>query len=224
MLFYTYVWRDATGTPFYVGKGGLDCGKRAKKIISRSNEFKAIQEQGGCSVEIVDEFILESQAFAHESALIERYGRREFGGILVNKTDGGEGPVGAIRSAETRAKMSKSALNMTDDHRAKNSAGQRGKVRSAEVRLQNSTIRRASAPSAANSSGYKGVSFFIRKRKWRAAVWVNGKNKHLGWFNTPEAAALAYDEAALHAFGNDCYLNFNDRVAADGNSKLAEVA
>lgn len=101
-LFYTYIWRDAAGVPFYVGKGN---DRRAYATNKRSAEFKAVHALGGCTVEIVDEFILESQAHAHEIELIEKYGRREFGGLLVNKTDGGDGASGQIASAETRAKI-----------------------------------------------------------------------------------------------------------------------
>lgn len=102
-LFYTYVWRDAAGVPFYVGKG---TGRRAWHLAKRSAEFRAIHAAGGCSVEVVDEFVLESDAHAHEVHLIALYGRRIFGGSLVNKSDGGEGMAGLVHSAETKAKIS----------------------------------------------------------------------------------------------------------------------
>ncbi|TIL38537.1 AP2 domain-containing protein [Mesorhizobium sp.] len=105
MEFYTYVWRDAFGVPFYVGKGK---GRRARDASSarRSSEFIAVHSQGGCTVEVVDYFIHESQAHAHEVELIECYGRREFGGTLVNKTDGGEGASGSVQSKDARTKIS----------------------------------------------------------------------------------------------------------------------
>lgn len=107
MEFYTYIWRDASGVPFYVGKGK---GRRARQLSGRSVEFKAIHSQGGCSVDLVDMFIHESQAHAHEIELIERFGRREMGGLLINKTDGGDGTSGAIRTAEHKAKISASKV------------------------------------------------------------------------------------------------------------------
>ncbi|TIV38948.1 MAG: hypothetical protein E5V91_12445 [Mesorhizobium sp.] len=99
-MYYTYVWRDANGVPFYIGKGK---GRRAQNTTMRSEDFKSVHAQGCCTVEIVDWFIHESQAHACEVELIERYGRREFGGLLVNKTDGGDGV--SNPSAETRAKL-----------------------------------------------------------------------------------------------------------------------
>lgn len=52
-----------------------------------------------------------------------------------------------------------------------------------------------------NSSGYKGVSYDQASRKWRARIMVNGKSKHLGFFNTREEAYAAYCKAAVFYFG-----------------------
>lgn len=107
-LFYTYVWRDASGVPFYVGKGK---GRRAWITTQRSKPFKEIHSEGNCRVEIIDYFIHESQAHAHEVELISRYGRRDNGtGSLVNLTDGGEGTSGWVASEDTRAKISRAAI------------------------------------------------------------------------------------------------------------------
>ena len=35
-----------------------------------------------------------------------------------------------------------------------------------------------------NESGYQGVSFYNLTKKWRAAISVDGKKKHLGYFGT----------------------------------------
>lgn len=47
-----------------------------------------------------------------------------------------------------------------------------------------------------NSSGYKGVSWDKKTRKWRARIKVDRKDKTLGYFDTPEEAYTAYCEAA----------------------------
>ena len=38
-MFYTYIWRDGAGVPFYVGKGVK---RRARALSKRSAEFMAI--------------------------------------------------------------------------------------------------------------------------------------------------------------------------------------
>ena len=45
-----------------------------------------------------------------------------------------------------------------------------------------------------NSSGYRGVSFHKKDKRWRARISVNGKNIHIGNFKTKEDAAKAYND------------------------------
>ena len=47
-----------------------------------------------------------------------------------------------------------------------------------------------------NSSGYKGVTYIETANKWRARIMLNNKSIHLGYFDTPELAHLAYCKAA----------------------------
>jgi hypothetical protein len=74
-----------------------------------------------------------------------------------------------------------------------------------------SNLRPASASqnganAGAKTSGYKGV--WWTAGRWRAGIKVKRKAIHLGYFDTPEAAAQAYDEAALRHFGEFAKLNF----------------
>lgn len=52
------------------------------------------------------------------------------------------------------------------------------------------------------TSIYMGVSYHKRAKKWQANIKINGKNMHLGYFNTELEAKNAYDEAKLkyHSF------------------------
>lgn len=52
-----------------------------------------------------------------------------------------------------------------------------------------------------NSSGYKGVSFSKKYQKYVAYITVNYKQKHLGYFDNPRDAAVAYDIAARKYHG-----------------------
>lgn len=57
------------------------------------------------------------------------------------------------------------------------------------------------------TSSYKGVSYRNARNKWRASIQVNKKKLYLGFFKTPEAAAIAYNEAAIKYFGEFACLN-----------------
>lgn len=53
-----------------------------------------------------------------------------------------------------------------------------------------------------NKSGFTGVCFHIRDKKWVSQIKINGKMKHLGYFDDPELASQAYIEAKrnIHTF------------------------
>lgn len=57
------------------------------------------------------------------------------------------------------------------------------------------------------TSQRKGVSWHASRRKWRATIKINRVARHIGYFTTEEAAAEAYDRAALEHFGEYARLN-----------------
>jgi hypothetical protein len=56
-------------------------------------------------------------------------------------------------------------------------------------------------PHRDGQSGFNGVSWYKPTEKWTSQIWVNGKNRRLGYFSTAEEAAKAYADAAQAARG-----------------------
>ena len=96
--FYTYLWLRADGTPYYVGKGK---GNRTFRKGSPKDLTRIL----------IQNHPSEADAFAAEIFLIAYYGRKDLGnGILINRTDGGEGPSGCKPSESTLKKLKESHL------------------------------------------------------------------------------------------------------------------
>lgn len=57
------------------------------------------------------------------------------------------------------------------------------------------------ATSSRNKSGYKGVSWHKKAKRWQAQLVFLGTSYHLGYFDTVVEAASAYEELALRLRG-----------------------
>lgn len=144
--FYVYQHRRLdTNEVFYVGKGFGDRAHKKGKH-KRSKHWCNIVNKHSYVVEFVDTNLDEQTAFELEMFTIEFYGRKDLGlGGLVNNTNGGEGASGAIRSVETKSKIS--AAKCGDKHplfgktlstetKSKMSAAKLGKTLSTETRAK----------------------------------------------------------------------------------------
>lgn len=153
-MFYVYVYRDPrpskNNQPVYVGKG---TGDRDISHWSRGSHNKPFQDfiahlkrRGLIALcQRVFETKNEQEAFTKEVELIQLYGRRDLNtGTLFNRTDGGEGASGYIKSdTEKQIDINNSLLNWQDPkYRAKVVAAQKTVQGTPEARVmkaENST-------------------------------------------------------------------------------------
>jgi hypothetical protein len=56
-----------------------------------------------------------------------------------------------------------------------------------------------------NKSGVKGIVWYKKDKKWRAQIFLNGKQVHIGDYNNLEDATIARQNKAREDFG--VYIN-----------------
>jgi len=136
-VFYTYMWLRENGTPYYVGKG---LGLRAYRDGAPDKNRIVIQEWPD-----------ETTAFENEKRLIALYGRKDLGtGILNNRTNGGEGLSGLIKTKEHLEKITNQLKGrpLSEEHRRKISEGMKGEKNHAfgkkrpDVSIRNRAIKK----------------------------------------------------------------------------------
>ena len=120
----------AKHSPYYIGKGS------GSRILS--NQGRPVCKPKDKSLIVyIQEGLTEEEAFALESYCINLYGRIDLGaGCLRNKSNGGEGSSGAIKSETTRQKISRAHKGkvITAETRKKISEAGRGRKLSLAIR------------------------------------------------------------------------------------------
>ena len=88
---------------------------------------------------------------------------------------------------------------MDVDHRDGDGLNNRRNNLREATRSQNMCNQRISSR---NTHGLKGVHWHKAAGKWQAHIKLNGRNRHLGLFTTPEAAYAAYCDASTRLHGD----------------------
>jgi hypothetical protein len=74
------------------------------------------------------------------------------------------------------------------------------------------------------SGGRKGVNFHRYSGRWRASIQLNGKRRHLGYFDTPDQAHAAYCESAVRLHGDFVHESIRCHAASDQKKAHRQVA
>lgn len=98
---------------------------------------------------------------------------------------------------------------LTVDHRDSDPLNNRRSNLRVATSIQNAQNRRTTR--TLRRGEHKGVSL-ARSGKWVARIGCNYRREHLGLFDTPEAAAAAYDQAATRLHGAFAALNLELRL------------
>jgi hypothetical protein len=133
--FYVYAYVRSDDTPYYIGKGH---NQRAWKH-TKNDVIKTPADHN--NIIILETRLTSLGAAAIERRMIRWYGRKDLcTGILRNRTDGGEGVLGAIRTAKWNSNIGKANLGKkrTLEIGARHSIVMTGRKQSDETRKKRS--------------------------------------------------------------------------------------
>jgi hypothetical protein len=169
--YYVYAYLRETASangvkysPYYIGKGS------GNRIFS--SQGKPVNKPKDKSLIVyVQECLTEQEAFALEHYCIAIYGRIDLGtGCLRNKSNGGEGASGVIKSESTRQKISRAHKGkvVTMETRKKIGEASKGRKLSLATRKKMSESRKGEGNAF---WGQKHSEEFIAKRSQNSAIY-----------------------------------------------------
>jgi hypothetical protein len=127
------------------------------------------------------------------------YAKQDHKGAYAARTDNR-----AKRTIRFHREVNRTPARFETDHRNGDKLDNRSDNLRTGTSIQNRWNRER--PST-NTSGYKGVYQHPVNRTWVAQISANGSQKYLGSFRSAEAAAHAYNQAAVRLHGPFAWIN-----------------
>lgn len=116
-----------------------------------------------------------------------------------------------INGKKTSIQMHRDIMKLTDTRLIDHIDGNRLNNQKDNLRICNNSENHMNrGKQRNNTSGYKGVTWHKKDKKWQAQIIKERKCYYLGSFVDPEDAARAYDKKAKELHGQFAKLNFSE--------------
>jgi len=212
MYYYTYAYLREDKTPYYVGKG---TGRR----IYSTNRKGLKPPKDKTRIIFLKQNLTEEEAFKHEIYMIDVFGRKDLGtGILHNRTDGGEGPSGAVRSDESKIKYSKSKKGKNNPQygkRGKNSHNY-GKSPSEETRKKLSERQKG-------EKNHNYGKIFSEETRRKMSEVNKGENNPMYGKSRSEESRKKQSEALKGKYGGEKHYLYGKSPSEETKRKIGKT-